>query len=171
MGGAGIVSVMPLPEPRLRGNAVFTFLTRRAASFVDVVVDNILTIHSEHLAYYRRPYEHNYAMMDISDVICHWFDPIDSATMNTTVSLDKAGRIVIPKTLRDELNLEPGDALALESEGDRVTLRPVRTSTPLRKERGVWVFRSGKRLSATLPDEKLRDIRHQSDRHNRGTSR
>jgi len=91
--------------------------------------------------------------------------------MNTTVTLDKAGRVVIPKTLRDELNLEPGDALTLESEGDSVTLRPVRSSTPLRKERGVWVFRTGKRLTASIADEVLREIRHQRDRHNRGSSR
>jgi AbrB family looped-hinge helix DNA binding protein len=29
--------------------------------------------------------------------------------MNTTVTLDKAGQVVIPKTLRDELRLEAGD--------------------------------------------------------------
>jgi AbrB family looped-hinge helix DNA binding protein len=91
--------------------------------------------------------------------------------MNTTVTLDKAGRVVIPKTLRDELNLEPGDELALESEGGSVTLRPLRSCTPLRKERGVWVFRTGKRLSATTTDEVLREIRHQRDRHNRGSVR
>jgi AbrB family looped-hinge helix DNA binding protein len=90
--------------------------------------------------------------------------------MNTTVTLDKAGRVVIPKILRDELNLEPGDALALESEGESVLLRPVRASTPLRKERGVWVFRRGKRLSAAIADEVLYDSRRQRDRHNRGSS-
>ena len=48
--------------------------------------------------------------------------------MNTIVTLDKAGRVVIPKTLRDELHLEGGDTLELESEGDRMTLRPVRAA-------------------------------------------
>ena len=91
--------------------------------------------------------------------------------MNTTVTLDKAGRVVIPKTLRDKLNLEPGDALALESEGDSVTLRPVRSSTPLRKERGVWVFRTGRRLPATITDQALREIRNRRDRHNRGSGK
>ena len=70
--------------------------------------------------------------------------------MNTTVKLDKAGRIVIPKALRDELHLEPGSTLALESDGNSVTLRPVRSSTRLRPEREVWVFRTGKRLPATI---------------------
>ncbi len=47
--------------------------------------------------------------------------------MNSTVTLDKAGRVVIPKIVREELHLEPGDALHLECEGERVTLRPVRS--------------------------------------------
>jgi AbrB family looped-hinge helix DNA binding protein len=38
--------------------------------------------------------------------------------MTTKLTLDKAGRVVIPKPLRDELNLEPGDALQLEAEGE-----------------------------------------------------
>ncbi|TLZ14349.1 MAG: AbrB/MazE/SpoVT family DNA-binding domain-containing protein [Gammaproteobacteria bacterium] len=41
--------------------------------------------------------------------------------MNTTVTLDSAGRVVIPKPLRDELGLVPGDTLALESDGERVS--------------------------------------------------
>jgi AbrB family looped-hinge helix DNA binding protein len=68
--------------------------------------------------------------------------------MNTTVTLDKAGRVVIPKPLRDALRLAPGDELVLESEGDRVTLRPVRSASALRKEHGIWVFRSGRKFSA-----------------------
>lgn len=88
--------------------------------------------------------------------------------MSTTVTIDNAGRVVIPKTLRDELHLEPGDRLELETEGDRVTLRPVRSSSPLRKERGVWVFRTGRKLSAEVTDKVLRETREQRDRANRG---
>jgi len=89
--------------------------------------------------------------------------------MNTTVTLDKAGRVVIPKTLRDELQLEPGDTLELESEGESMTLRPVRSVSPLRKEHGVWVFRGNKKLSAAATDEALRDLREERDRNNRGS--
>jgi AbrB family looped-hinge helix DNA binding protein len=89
--------------------------------------------------------------------------------MNTTVTLDKAGRVVIPKTLRDELHLEPGDALSLKSEGERVTLRPVRSASPLRREHGVWVFRGSQRLSAAATDQVLRNLREQRDRDHRGT--
>ena len=91
--------------------------------------------------------------------------------MNTTVTLDKAGRVLIPKTLRDRLRLEGGDALELESEGERVTLRPVRSTTPLRKERGVWVFRTGKRLPAAVTDLVLRNVREQRGRQKAGEER
>jgi AbrB family looped-hinge helix DNA binding protein len=91
--------------------------------------------------------------------------------MNATVTLDKAGRVVIPKTLRDELHLEPGDTLELESEGERVTLRPVRSSAPLRKERGIWVFRTGKKISAAITDKVLSESREQRDRGHRGHAR
>ncbi len=88
--------------------------------------------------------------------------------MNTRVTLDKAGRIVIPKSLRDELRLEPGDSLEIDSEGTQVTLRPVPSTTPLRKERGVWVFRCGSKLSAADTDKLLHDIR---EKRNRGETK
>ncbi|MGD0548398.1 MAG: AbrB/MazE/SpoVT family DNA-binding domain-containing protein [Terracidiphilus sp.] len=42
--------------------------------------------------------------------------------MNTTVEIDKAGRIVVPKKLRDDLHLVPGTRLRIERSGDRLTL-------------------------------------------------
>ena len=60
--------------------------------------------------------------------------------MTTKLTLDQAGRVLIPKTLRRELHLGPGDTLQLESEGDEITLRPVRPKALLKKEHGVWVY-------------------------------
>lgn len=60
--------------------------------------------------------------------------------MITRLTIDKAGRVVIPKPLREELHLEPGDSLEMETAGDQITLRPVRGTEPLTKEHGVWVF-------------------------------
>jgi AbrB family looped-hinge helix DNA binding protein len=99
-----------------------------------------------------------------------WFLPLENSIMNTTVTLDKAGRVVIPKSLRDELHLEPGDTLQLESEGERVTLRPLRSSSPLQKEQGVWVFRGSKRLTAAATEEVFHEVRHQRDRDSYGRS-
>jgi AbrB family looped-hinge helix DNA binding protein len=88
--------------------------------------------------------------------------------MNTRLTLDKAGRIVIPKLLRDELHLGPGDALELDFEGEAITLRPVRGTTPLTKERGVWVFRTGQPLSTATTDDMLHRIRDERDIDNLG---
>ena len=43
--------------------------------------------------------------------------------LNTRLPIDKAGRVVIPKPLREELRLEPGDLLEMESAGEQITLR------------------------------------------------
>jgi AbrB family looped-hinge helix DNA binding protein len=71
-----------------------------------------------------------------------WNEPFMMAFMNVTITLDKAGRVVIPKTLRDELHLEPGDALELETEGDRVTLRAPYRNPPQKGTRRVGFSRT-----------------------------
>ena len=87
--------------------------------------------------------------------------------MTTILTLDKAGRVVLPKPLRDELELVAGDTLELESRGEQIMLRPVRGSAPLQKERGIWVYRTGRPLTAAITDETLRQIRDERDRANR----
>jgi AbrB family looped-hinge helix DNA binding protein len=72
--------------------------------------------------------------------IDNWFLPLNNAIMTTKLTLDKAGRVVLPKPLRDRLQLAPGDALHVESEGECITLRPVRQNVMLKKELGVWVY-------------------------------
>jgi AbrB family looped-hinge helix DNA binding protein len=87
------------------------------------------------------------------------------------VTLDRAGRIVLPKTVRDRLQLAPGDSFDLLVQGDELTLRPRRTSTPLHRERGVWVLRTGEPLTAAETEETLRKIRAQRHRWNSGVQR
>jgi len=91
--------------------------------------------------------------------------------MVTRLTLDKAGRVVLPKPVRDELRLAPGDSLELESSEEQVILRPVRGTTGLRKKHGIWVFRAGKPLPANVVDETVRQIREERGRHNLGKLR
>lgn len=88
--------------------------------------------------------------------------------MKDVVTLDKAGRIVLPKPLRDELCLSPGDTLDVSVEGEQVMLRPRRTISPLEKKQGVWVFNTGKPMPSDETAETLRRIREQRARHNAG---
>ena len=57
--------------------------------------------------------------------------------MDAVVEIDKAGRIVVPKKLRDALHLVPGTQLRIERTGDRLTLRPSTNMAQLIIENGV----------------------------------
>jgi AbrB family looped-hinge helix DNA binding protein len=70
--------------------------------------------------------------------------------MTTKITVDKAGRILIPKTLRQELHIGPGNVIQLESEGEQITLRPVRPKVLLKKEQGVWVYQ-GEPTDVSIP--------------------
>jgi len=88
--------------------------------------------------------------------------------MSTRLIIDKAGRVVIPRPLRDKWHLEPGDALEMESAGEQITLRPVLGTGPLAQEHGVWVFRDGQRLFTSATNEMLQQIRAERDLANLG---
>jgi AbrB family looped-hinge helix DNA binding protein len=88
--------------------------------------------------------------------------------MTVRLTLDKTGRIVLPKPLRQELELAPGDTLEAETSGEQITLRPVRGNAPLRKKHGIWVYRAGEPLSNALVQETLRQVRRERDEENLG---
>ncbi len=83
--------------------------------------------------------------------------------MTSRLILDKAGRIVLPKPLRDELRLEAGDTLEVESSGDEITLRPTRGNAQLRKKHGIWVYRSGEPLSQETVDKTVQEVRQERE--------
>lgn len=79
--------------------------------------------------------------------------------MDARITIDKAGRVILPKPMREELQLAAGDTLELTSSGEQIVLRPVRAALPVAKEKGVWVFRTGEPLSSRVTDDALRDLR------------
>lgn len=88
--------------------------------------------------------------------------------MNIRLTIEKAGRVVIPKPLREELHLEPGDSLEMDSAEEQITLRPVCGTGPLTKEQGVWVFHTGQPLPASATDEMLEQLPEERDVGNFG---
>jgi len=91
--------------------------------------------------------------------------------MNATITIDKAGRIVLPKQIREELQLRPGDAIELEASNEQVVLRPARGKGRMRKEQGVWVFDSGRPLSVKTVNKTIRRIRNEREHRFLGKSR
>jgi AbrB family looped-hinge helix DNA binding protein len=83
--------------------------------------------------------------------------------MNTKLTLDKTGRIVLPKPLRDEMELVPGDTLELESSEEEITLRPVRGNVPLRKKHGIWVYRVGEPLTDSVVQKTVGQVRRERE--------
>jgi AbrB family looped-hinge helix DNA binding protein len=58
--------------------------------------------------------------------------------METT--LDRFGRVVIPKEIRDALGLKPGEQLKIEQTDDEVVLKPLREESPIKMKDGVLVY-------------------------------
>jgi AbrB family looped-hinge helix DNA binding protein len=64
--------------------------------------------------------------------------PIKGGLMETR--LDKFGRVVLPKNIRDHLDLKPGQVLKVERADEEVILKPVEKELPLHVKDGVLVF-------------------------------
>jgi AbrB family looped-hinge helix DNA binding protein len=63
--------------------------------------------------------------------------------MNATAEIDKAGRVVVPKRLREALHLVPGTRLTLHQEGDRLVIQPESRPRGLYMKKGTLVYDAG----------------------------
>ncbi len=90
--------------------------------------------------------------------------------MISKITLGQAGRVVIPKSVRDEMHLSPGDTLELESADEKIVLRPVHPQPQLRREKGILVFYAGKPIEPGLIDRVRQQIRDERDAQNLGLS-
>lgn len=63
------------------------------------------------------------------------------------ITIDKTGRIVLPKQIRDRFRLRAGARLELKEAPEGFILRPVENAPSMIQENGLWVH------TGTLPRE------------------
>ena len=81
------------------------------------------------------------------------------------VKIDKAGRIVLPKPVRERFQLRAGTSLELEERPEGLVLRPIGQRPSMVQKNGVWVH-LGKapqgfdwgRIVDDARDERIKDV-------------
>jgi AbrB family looped-hinge helix DNA binding protein len=56
-----------------------------------------------------------------------------------TLRMDKAGRVILPKPLRDRLGLHEGSDLEIVETSEGVLLKPIEPRPSMVKKQGLWV--------------------------------
>jgi AbrB family looped-hinge helix DNA binding protein len=81
--------------------------------------------------------------------------------MTAIVEIDKAGRIVIPKKMRDAMGLASGSRLRVECAGDRLVIEPPVEEARLEMRDGLLVLVGGGRRTV---EDVNREIQEQRER-------
>jgi AbrB family looped-hinge helix DNA binding protein len=63
--------------------------------------------------------------------------------MNATVAIDKSGRLVLPKKMRDALRLVPGSRVVIKQTVDSIVIQAETKPRGLYKKEGAWVYDTG----------------------------
>jgi len=70
-----------------------------------------------------------------------------------TLTIDAAGRLVIPKTIREKAGLRPGEALEIRYRDGHVEIQPAPTPVRIEKRGRVAVAVAEERLPALSAEE------------------
>ena len=78
------------------------------------------------------------------------------------VTIDTAGRLVVPKPLREQFNLTPGCELEIEAMADGITLRRADVEPTLVRKQGILVHHGTTRSALDIGEfvRAERDARH-----------
>jgi AbrB family looped-hinge helix DNA binding protein len=80
--------------------------------------------------------------------------------MNATVEMDKAGRLVVPKKMRDALHLCAGDRLSMVLDGEKLILAADRGRRGMYRDRGWLVYDSGVPMEDDHAVRQIEDARN-----------
>jgi len=77
------------------------------------------------------------------------------------IRLDKAGRVVVPKSIRDALRLRAGEPLKVEQRNEEIVIRRDQPNVRLENVDGWLVIRGGPPSDYSIPDliEEIRNER------------
>lgn len=73
--------------------------------------------------------------------------------------IDKLGRIVIPKIMRDHTGLKAGTKVQIEEIDHHLIIKPIGHSSPFKKEGGIMVFMGTSTENLDLAVQKDREDR------------
>src|ERR1700734_1725049 len=90
--------------------------------------------------------------------------------MNAIAEIDKAGRIVVPKKLRDALHLVPGTRVMMHQEGESIILQTESSPKGLYFKQGTWGDDAGAPFPGEIKDWIEKD-REERDRTTLGASK
>ena len=90
--------------------------------------------------------------------------------MTATVEMDKLGRFVLPKKIRELMHLKPGDKLELETLADGIVFRFPNRGRGLYIEDGLWVYDSGVPFTADDVNRWIQEDRERRIRYISGES-
>jgi AbrB family looped-hinge helix DNA binding protein len=72
--------------------------------------------------------------------------------MNAITEIDKAGRLVVPKKMRDALHLVPGTRLTLIQKGNAIVVQTEAKPRGLYRKNGILVYDSGQAVPSDSVD-------------------
>lgn len=78
-----------------------------------------------------------------------------------TATLDKAGRIVLPKKLREKLHLKPGAKFNIEVVGDKIEIEEEVPKPRIVRKRGVRVIMGWEGFDAVKAIKEMREEREE----------
>ena len=84
------------------------------------------------------------------------------------IPIDRFGRVVLPKKLRERLHLNPGTELEVEETAEAILLKPVPRQAKIINKGGWLVAQTGTPLSEDSILETIRQVREERDKKNAG---
>ncbi len=74
-------------------------------------------------------------------------------------NIDKFGRILLPKKMREQLGFTSGSEIEVEEDDDKIILRAVRSKSQLKKKKGWPVFSVGHTVTQEMTNEVIKKTR------------